>query len=141
MLLENKTAIITGCNRGIGKAILEVFSLQGADIIACVRRESPQFTTYLNKIASKSGRGISPYYFDFSNEEEVKSAVRDILSSKKRIDILVNNAGVASGALFQMTSMRDLKSVFEVNFFSQILFSQGLSRSMAKFKSGSIINI
>ena len=38
MLLKNKSAVITGCNRGIGKKILEVFSSNGADIFACVRK-------------------------------------------------------------------------------------------------------
>ena len=44
MLLEQKTAVITGCNRGIGKATLETFAENGADIFACVRKESDEFT-------------------------------------------------------------------------------------------------
>ena len=50
MLLQNKTAVITGCNRGIGKKILEVFSANGATIFACVRNITEEFKAYLSEI-------------------------------------------------------------------------------------------
>ena len=50
MLLQNKTAVVTGCNRGIGRKILEVFSANGATIFACVRNNNEEFKTYLNEI-------------------------------------------------------------------------------------------
>ena len=141
MLLQNKTAIITGSNRGIGKAVLETFAENGADIFACVRKESDEFSNVTARLSEKTGVSITPVYFDLAESEQVKSGVKSILSSKKQIDILVNNAGVASGSFFQMTSLKDLKQVFEINFFSQILFTQGISRYMTRFKTGSIINI
>jgi len=141
MLLKQKTAIITGCNRGIGKAILEKFAENGADIFACVRKESDEFTDVMTKLAVKTGVCITPIYFDFTESEQVKAGIKSIISSKKQIDILVNNAGVATGSFFQMTSMQNLKQLFEINFFSQILFTQGISRYMSRFKTGSIINI
>ncbi len=141
MLLQNKTAIITGSNRGIGKAVLETFAENGADIFACVRKETDEFSNVTARLAEKTGVFITPVYFDLAESEQVKSGIKSILSSKKQIDILVNNAGVASGSFFQMTSLKDLKQVFEINFFSQILFTQGISRYMTRFKTGSIINI
>lgn len=141
MLLQEKTAIITGCNRGIGKAILETFAERGADIFACVRKESDEFSNVTARLVEKTGVSITPVYFDFAESEQVKAGIKTIISSKKQIDIMVNNAGVASGSLFQMTSLKDLKQVFEINFFSQILFTQGISRYMTRFKTGSIINI
>jgi 3-oxoacyl-[acyl-carrier protein] reductase len=141
MLLQHKTAVITGCNRGIGKAILEVFSENGSDIFACVRKESDEFSDLANRLAEKNGVSITPVYFDFAESEQVKAGIRTIISSKKQIDVLINNAGMASGSFFQMTSLQDLKQVFEINFFSQILFTQGISRYMSRFKTGSIINI
>ena len=141
MLLQNKTAIITGSNRGIGKAVLETFAENGADIFACVRKESDEFSNVTARLSEKTGVSITPVYFDLAESEQVKSGIKSILSSKKQIDILVNNAGVATGSFFQMTPMKDLKNLFEVNFFSQILFTQGISRYMSRFKTGSIINI
>ena len=141
MLLQNKTAIITGSNRGIGQAVLETFAENGADIFACVRKETDEFSNVTARLAEKTGVFITPVYFDLAESERVKSGIKSILSSKKQIDILVNNAGVASGSFFQMTSLKDLKQVFEINFFSQVLFTQGISRYMTRFKTGSIINI
>ena len=53
MLLQNKTAVVTGCNKGIGKKILEVFSANGATIFACVRNITEEFKTSLNEIKKK----------------------------------------------------------------------------------------
>jgi 3-oxoacyl-[acyl-carrier protein] reductase len=141
MLLTNRTAVITGCNRGIGRAILETFAENGANIFACVRKESDKFTDFVVNVAMKKSVLITPIYFDLGNVEQIKNGIKKIISTKKRIDILVNNAGMASGAFFHMTAMKDLKKIFDINFFSQILFSQGMSRYMSRFKAGSIINI
>jgi 3-oxoacyl-[acyl-carrier protein] reductase len=141
MLLENKTAVITGCNRGIGKAALETFAENGADIFACVRKKSDGFTSECTRLADKTGVTIIPVYFDFVETEQVKAGIKTILSHKKQLDILFNNAGVASGAFFHMTSIPDMKQLFEINFFSQLLFTQGISRYMSRYKTGTIINI
>jgi 3-oxoacyl-[acyl-carrier protein] reductase len=141
MLLQQKTAIITGCNRGIGKAIMEVFAGNGADIFACVRKETEEFSGTIANLMAKTGVSIVPVYFDLADSEQIKSGIKTIISTKKKIDILVNNAGIASGSFFQMTSLQDLRRIFEVNFFSQILFTQGISRYMSRFRGGSIVNI
>jgi 3-oxoacyl-[acyl-carrier protein] reductase len=141
MLLKERTAVITGCNRGIGKAIMEKYAENGADIIACVRNKSNDFDSLMDEVCSQTGVSISPVYFDFSESEQVRAGIKEIVSLKRQIHILVNNAGVASGSIFHMTSMDELKRVFEINFFSQIQLSQGISRYMTRFKSGSIINI
>jgi 3-oxoacyl-[acyl-carrier protein] reductase len=78
---------------------------------------------------------------DLADDVSIKNALRAIHNSTNKVDILVNNAGIASGGLFQMTSIAELRRLFEVNFFGQILFTQGISRIMARNKSGSIINI
>jgi 3-oxoacyl-[acyl-carrier protein] reductase len=141
MLLKNKTAIVTGASRGIGKEILRVFAENGANLFACARKETEEFTRDLAELAERTGVAITPVYFDLTDSEQVKAGVRTIISTKQKIDVLVNNAGVATGSFFQMASLPDMKNVFEVNFFSQLLFSQGISRYMARSKAGSIINI
>ena len=141
MLLRGKTAVVTGCNRGIGQAILELFAAQGADIFACARKASPEFAAAVARLAARSGVAITPVAFDLADAEQIKAGVQAMTAAKRQIDILVNNAGVAAGSLFQMTSLKDLRSVFEVNFFGQIALTQGLSRYMARFKGGSIVNI
>jgi len=141
MLLKNKTAIITGCNKGIGKVILETFAENGANIIACIRKESNEFNNYIESIKEKFSISITPVYFDLGNTDQIKAAISSIISLKVKIDILVNNAGYASGAYFQMTPISDLEQMMKINFISQVQFTQGISRYMARFKSGSIINM
>jgi len=141
MLLEGKNAIITGCNRGIGKAILTVFAENGANILACVRKPNAEFEEYANELAKKNQIEITPLYFDLCDTAGIKSAVKEIRSTKKTVDVLVNNAGVSYNALFQMSSMDMLRETFEVNFFSIFLFTQYISKLMVAQKSGSIINI
>lgn len=141
LLLEGKTAIVTGSNRGIGKAILTLFAQHGAAVFACARRETPEFNELLEQLRCSTGVPLTPLYFDLRDASGLKDALRTITSSRQRVDVLVNNAGIASGALFQMTPVESLRELFEVNFFSPMQFTQGVARYMARFKAGSIINV
>lgn len=141
MLLKGKTAVITGCNRGIGRAILEAFAANGADVIACVRKETPEFIQLISSVSQIHQVNIMPVYFDMANADEIKLAIKQIQGLKRAIDVLVNNAGIIYNALFQMSSYEKLKEVFEVNFFSPFLFTQYISKFMVRQKSGSIVNI
>ena len=141
LLLENKNAVITGCNRGIGKEIVRVFAENGSNIWACVRKENETFTEYINDLERKHSVRINTVYFDLSDEKQIKAGVQTIKEVKENIDILVNNAGAIFTALFQMTSMQKLKEMFEINYFSQMLLTQYISRIMIRQKFGSIVNI
>ena len=141
MLLKEKYAVVTGCNRGIGKEIVRVFAENGANIWACTRKDSQNFTKYINNLEQEHSVKINPVYFDLENEEQIKAGVKTIKQSKQPVNILVNNAGLIFTALFQMTSMEKLKEMFEINYFSQMLLTQYISRIMMRQKSGSIINI
>ncbi|MCA1939061.1 MAG: SDR family oxidoreductase [Dechloromonas sp.] len=141
MLLKDKLAIITGCNRGIGLATLNAFVAQGASIIACVRAETADFAQHCAQLAATHGVAIEIVSFDLTSTDATKEAVASIVGMRRQIDILVNNAGAASGALFQMTTQRDLRQIFEINFFAQLQFTQSISRLMARQRSGSIINL
>jgi len=141
MLLKNKTAVVTGCNRGIGKKILEVFSANGATVFACVRNIDEEFKSFLNELKKKFNNQIIPIQFDLNDEKKIKEAANSILASNKSIDILVNNAATIHTSIFQMTSVKKLKELFEVNFFSQTIFTQYILKSMIKNKRGSIVYI
>ena len=141
MLLKNKTAVITGCSKGIGKKILEIFSSNGANIFACTRNINDEFKNHLEDLKKKFNNEIIPIQFNLNEESEIKKASNEILLSKKKIDILINNAATIHSAIFQMTSMKKLKEIFEINFFSQTLFTQYILKSMIKNKSGSIVYI
>lgn len=141
MLLKGKNAILTGCAKGIGKSILELFAQNGANIWACCRKPTEEFEKYINELVAKNGVMITPLYFDLVNTDEIKAAVKKILESKQKVDILVNNAGVTHNSLFQMTTMEKMKEIFEINYFSQMLLTQYISKIMVKNRGGSIVNI
>ncbi len=141
MLLKDKTAVITGCSRGIGKKIIETFSENGATVFACVRNIDEEFKSFLNELTKKFNNQIIPIQFNLNDEGKIKEAANNILTLDKPIDILVNNAATIHTAIFQMTSIKKLKEVFEINFFSQTIFTQYILKSMIKNKKGNIVYI
>jgi len=136
-----KTVIITGANRGIGKAMVEAFSTDGYDVFACARTQNDEFESFLADLSSSTGSELIPVYFDLAVEDEIKQGFKTILSHKKSIDVLVNNAGIAHGGLMTMTSTDKLREVYQVNVISQVLMMQLASRAMMRQKSGCIINM
>jgi 3-oxoacyl-[acyl-carrier protein] reductase len=141
MLLANKTAVITGCSRGIGKKTLEIFSENGATVFACVRNLNSDFKILIKKIEKKTNNEIIPVELNLEKSDSVKIAANFILKYKKPIDILINNAGIIYTSFFLMTPVKKIKEIFEVNFFSQSEFTQYIAKSMIKNKKGSILYI
>ncbi len=141
MTLKNKTAFITGTNRGIGKAILKEFAKNGAEIFAHARKETPEFVEMISSISEKNKVKITPIYFDMTDTIQMKEAVKkQIFKTKTKIDVLVNSAGIAHGGFFVMTPMSKIKEVFEVNLFAQMELTQLILKIMTKQQNGSIIN-
>ena len=140
-LLTNKTAVVTGCNRGIGKAILSEFAKNGANLVACVRKPNPMFSQFVNNLSDSYGVSITTVYFDLEDQTKTKEAAKQICLGKNNVDILVNNAGIIQTSLFQMTPVDKIEEIFRVNYFSQIIFSQIIGRKMMRSKQGAIINI
>ena len=138
-LLEGKNAIVTGTARGMGAEILRFFAENGANVWACARKETPELAERYAALAKEYGVEIWPLYFDLTDPDAIKSAFMDIRRSKRQVDILVNNAGVTYNALFQMSSMAEVRNQMEVNFFAPYLLTQYVSKLMAR-TGGSIVN-
>ena len=140
-MLSGKNAIITGARQGIGRATTEIFAGYGANIWACARKQDAAFEEDMAALAEKFGVCIRPMYFDLSREGEIKAGVKKILAEKLPVDILVNNAGMAHCCFLQMTSLDAMKEVFQINYFSQMLITQQVSRLMIRQKRGTIVNL
>src|ERR1035437_3247051 len=128
MLRAGKTAMITGCLKGIGYEALQLFARNGADILACCQQEDAAFEESRQKLALETGACIRPYYFDLSNPEEISAAMKKIAAAKRRVDVLLNVAGMAQVSLYPMTPMASMKRVLEINFFAQMQISQFASK-------------
>ena len=87
MLIKNKTAVITGSNRGIGLKTLEKFSENGADVVACSRKIDKTFLDKVESLKKKFNNKIFPIELDFENEDNVKKAFENINSLNINIDI------------------------------------------------------
>lgn len=131
-MLKDKNIIVTGANRGIGKAVICKLASEGANVWACARTYNEEFENELKEIASKNKVFIEPVYFDLNNEEEIKGAVKTIIQEKKSIDGLVNNAGIALYNKLQFMKIEDIKNVFNNNYFSSLYLTQLLMRRMTK---------
>jgi len=136
-MLKGKTALITGANGGIGKSIVNLFLKNNAKVICLVRKSDKKFDNYIKKLS----KNVTTIQSDITDEINLRTKIEKIFSKNKKLDILVNNAGIASGSIVEMTSQKNLKEVFNVNFFSQIKLTQLVLKYLKNSKKSSIINI
>lgn len=132
-LLEGKVAVVTGCNRGIGKQIVELFSANGAIVYAVARKPAS-----LDFFASDN---VIPCYLDVTDNKGIRDLFLRIKQERNRLDILVNNAGVMCDALLGMITEKQIEHTFNTNVFANITMMKYASKFMIRQKSGSIINL
>lgn len=133
--------IITGSNRGIGKAMVEAFAASGANIWACARKSTPEFEAWLKETAEKTGVWIKPVYFELTDNDAINAGVQSIIDDGQTIDVLVNNAGISTVGLLSMSKVEDIENLFAVNYFAMLRIIQKVSKRMARQKKGVIINM
>jgi 3-oxoacyl-[acyl-carrier protein] reductase len=138
-MLDNKVCLITGSGKGIGRAILEVFSAQNATIYANARKEGDldEVLEHLKKTKAE----IIPVYFDITDFAKVKSCILQIKKAHKKLDVLVNNAGMVSYEILGMINFDKFREMLEVNLVAPTYLMQMASKLMIRQSYGSIINI
>ncbi len=136
--LENKVAIITGGDSGIGRAIAVHFAAEGADV-AIVYHKSDGDANETCEMVEAYGKQCLLFKGDISNEKFCRDVVRDTVRKLKRLDILVNNAGTHENAddLLEISS-RQFQRTFDVNMFSFFYFTRAALPRLNK--GGCIIN-
>lgn len=138
-MLQGKNVVVTGCLQGIGHESVRIFSEKHANIVACAYKKDEQFEEYCMELARKNCVQIFPVYVDFMNYEEIKNAAKTIQKTGLEINGLVNVAGINKDAFFNMVTKDDLIDTFQVNFFSQIYFTQYILKLMQRTKKGGSI--
>ena len=139
-LLENKTAIITGATRGIGKGIAVVFAKQGANI-AFTFNASIEAAKELEKELESYGIKAKGYQSNAANFDAAQELASNVLKEFGSIDILINNAGITKDNLLMRISEDDFDTVIEVNLKSVFNLTKAVIRPMMKQRKGSIINM
>lgn len=133
-MLEGKNIVVTGALQGIGRETVAKFAENGANVIACAYEKSVEFENYIRELSEKNNVDIIPVYFDMKDNESVKAGAKFIAGLKIDIHGLVNVAGISKDALFNMIRYDDLLQTFQVNFFSQIIFTQYIVKIMQRRK-------
>lgn len=135
--LAGKTALVTGCKRGIGQAMALALAEAGADIIGVSATLAPGGETEL--AVTKAGRKFFSYACDFSDRESLYAFIGKVKAEHTAIDILVNNAGTIARkpAAEHPDEMWD--EVIEINLNAQFVLSREIGREMLSRGSGKII--
>ena len=139
-LLENKTAIVTGGSRGIGKAIALALGKEGAEVIVNHSRSPEQADEVVTEIIREGGKGYA-IQANIADEGSVNELIKKVLEKSNRIDVLVNNAGITRDGLLMRMKTEDWQSVIDLNLSGVFLCTRAVSRQMLKQKEGRIINI
>ncbi|NKB60717.1 MAG: SDR family oxidoreductase [Gammaproteobacteria bacterium] len=136
--LVGKTALVTGCKRGIGKSMAIALAEAGADIIGVSASLEPQGSE-IEAAVNAIGRQFSGYTCDFSDRSALRNFIKQLDASHPQIDILVNNAGTIMRAPAVEHPDDFWDTVIEVNLNAQFLLSKAVAKGMLERGSGKII--
>ena len=139
-LLENKTVVITGASRGIGRGIALVLAKHGANIAFTYSRSVDSAITLTDEITSL-GVKCKAYQSNAANFEDSQKLIEQVLLDFETIDVLINNAGITKDNLLMRMNEEDFDKVIEVNLKSVFNLTKAVLRPMLKQRSGSIINM
>ena len=140
MLLDNKTALITGAARGIGKQIALAFAREGANIAFTDLELNEQAQATRDEIAAL-GVKVQFYASDASNFDAAHKVVEQVVADFGRLDILVNNAGITRDTLLMRMTEQMWDQVIQVNLKSAFNFTHAVTPVMMRQRSGSIISL
>lgn len=138
--LKGKKALVTGCSRGIGKAIAVGLAQAGCSIIG-VSRSLPQGDSPLRTAVEASGQPFFPYQCDFSDRNDVYRFLEKVVGEHPEIDILVNNAGTIKRQAAAEHSDEFWDEVIATNLSTQFIITREIGKRMLARKSGKIIFI
>jgi len=139
-LLENKTIIITGASRGIGRAIALLFAENGANIAFTSLKRCENVISLENEL-KLLGVNAKGYISNAADFEASQSLVDKVIEEFGSIDVLVNNAGITKDNLLMRMTEDDFNSVMQVNMNSVFNLTKAVLRPMLKQRQGSIINM
>ena len=138
--MKQKTALVTGSSRGIGKAIALRLAKDGYKIILHGSRPSEAFRGVQKDLEKLDSLAMATY-FDVSDKNAVIMGCRSILKRVGRVDVLVNNAGIVRDSIFTKMSEKEWDEVIKTNLYGPFYITQQFLAKMIRRKFGRIINI
>ena len=135
--MKGKIALVTGASRGIGAAIAQRLSLEGARVIGTATTADGA-ARIGEQLKAQGGRGT---VLDVSNQESIDAVISDIEAREGAVGILCNNAGITRDTLLLRMKQEDWDAVLQTNLASVFRLSKAVLRGMMKAREGRIINI
>lgn len=140
MTLENKTAIVTGGSRGIGRAICVALAKEGANVVTCYAHGAEGANETV-RLCEEYGVKAMAVQADVADNEDVLAFVTRVKEEYGSVDILVNNAGITRDNLLLRMNEDDFDEVINTNLRGAFLCMKHVSKIMLKQRSGHVINI
>jgi len=138
-VLAGKTAVVTGANRGIGRAIALALAEAGADIVGTSRQMSDEES--IAKEVRALGQKFFPFACDMKNRTESTALAKQIFQEVGQVDILVNNAGMIRRENIADHTLADWDEVVEVNLTAPFILTQDFGKPMLERGAGKVIFI
>ncbi|NNM54034.1 MAG: 3-oxoacyl-[acyl-carrier-protein] reductase [Spirochaetales bacterium] len=139
MLLTGKKALVTGGSKGIGRAIVETFLKNGAEVYTLSR--TPGDLAGLEEVAAQAGTQVHYHAVDVADETAITTLIKEILKESGGLDAVVNNAGITRDGLIARMPADAWNEVLRVNLASAFYICKAVSMSMLSRRGGSIINM
>lgn len=140
-LLANKTALITGASRGIGKGIAMAFAQYKCNVALTYSSSATAAEAIVEEIKTTYGVKAQCYQSNAADFSAAEALVAQVLEDFGGIDVLVNNAGITKDNLLMRMSEADYDQVIEVNLKSVFNMTKAIQRTFLKQRAGSIINM
>ena len=139
LTFNDRTAVVTGAGRGIGRSIAESLASEGVNVV-CVSKNPKSCGSAAEAIQAAGGKAKA-LPVDVADAAAVSEACNQLIEEFGGIDILVNNAGITKDNLLLRMSEEDWQSVIDTNLSSCFYWSKGLLRPMTRKRWGRIINV
>lgn len=133
---ENKVALVTGANKGIGHAIASELAARGFTVLVGAR-DASRGEAAARRIAGDA----RPIALDVTRADSIAAAAARIRRELGRLDVLVNNAAIAISAKPSEASLADVRAVFETNVFGVIAVTQAMLPLLREAPAGRIVNV
>lgn len=139
--MSKLVALVTGSNRGIGRATIEEFAKQGINVVINYCHHEKEALDFLEYIGNTYGVDCMAIKCDVADEDDVENMVNLIVDHFGTIDILVNNASVCRDSLLMDKAVKNFKRILDVNLIGTYLCSKYVGKVMLEKKCGKIINV
>lgn len=137
MDLAGRTALVTGANRGIGRALVERLASRPLDTILAGVRSVERF----EPVATHPGAPeVRPVRMDLSSRERIDESCDELADDLARVDLLVNNAGLMTGGLLEGQDMETVYAMFQVNLVAVAHLTHRVLPGMLARRSGTVVN-